>query len=43
LLIGIVDAAAGIVEPDLVVFAGELGKPARSLDRFRLAVDPDFL
>src|SRR5262249_32333498 len=41
LLIGIVDAAAGIVEADLVVFAGELGEPVGGLDRVEFAVDPN--
>ena len=43
LLVGIVDAAAGIVEADLVVLAGELGEPVRGFDRVELPVDPDLL
>jgi len=42
LLVGIVDAAAGIVEADLVVFAGQLGELVRGLDRVEFAVDPRF-
>jgi hypothetical protein len=41
LLVGVVDAAAGVVETDLVVLAGELGEPVGGLDRVELAVDPD--
>jgi hypothetical protein len=41
LLVGVVDPAAGVVEADLVVLAGELGKPFGGLDRVELAVDPD--
>jgi hypothetical protein len=40
LLVRVVDAAAGIVEADLVVLAGELGEPVGGLDRIELAVDP---
>jgi hypothetical protein len=43
LLVGVVDAAAGVVEADLVVLAGELGEPVGGLDRVELAVDPDLL
>jgi hypothetical protein len=43
LLVGVVDTAAGIVEPDLVVLAGEPGEPVRGLDRVELAADPDLL
>ena len=43
LLVGVVDLAAGAVEPDLVVLAGELGKPVDGLDRLELAVDADLL
>jgi hypothetical protein len=41
LLVGVVDTAACVVEADLVVLAGELGKPFGGLDRVELAVDPD--
>ena len=43
LLVGVVDAAARVVEADLVVLAGELGKPVDGLDRLELAVDADLL
>src|SRR6516162_5810505 len=43
LLVGVVDPAAGVVETDLVVLAGELGKPVGGLDRVELAVNPDLL
>jgi hypothetical protein len=43
LLVGVVDPAAGVVEPDLVVLAGKLGEPVGGLDRVELAVDPDLL
>ena len=43
LLVRVVDAAAGIVEADLVILAGELGKPVRGLDRVEFAPDPDLL
>jgi hypothetical protein len=43
LLVGVVDTAAGVVEADLVVLAGELGESVGGLDRVELAVDPDRL
>ena len=38
LLVGIVDAAVGIVKANLLVFAGELGESVGGLYRFEFAV-----
>src|SRR5271166_5746119 len=43
LLVRVVDAAAGVVQADLVILAGDLGKPVGRLDRVERAVDISLL
>ena len=42
-LVGVVDAAAGVVLAELVIVARDLREPVRSVDGIELAVDPDRL
>src|SRR5438477_11759475 len=42
-LVGVVDAAAGVVLSELVIVARDLREPVRSVDGLELAVDPDRL
>ena len=43
LLVGIIDAAAGIVLADLVIFAGDFGKPVGGLDGVERPIDVNLL